>query len=143
MARINRFTSGFRCRWAVPGDRQRQGIALGAIKEFVWAGSWVVDCRTCALIKIFALLALYSKSLHFSHFAQNLCTSHNLLKIFELLGLCSNSLHFSRFLQNLSTCYTFLILGLCWKSLRIPRRRNCFFKGIDRPFGRGVESRLI
>ena len=41
VARINRFTSGFHCRWAVPDDRQKRGMALGAIKEFWWAGSWV------------------------------------------------------------------------------------------------------
>ncbi len=55
---INRFTSGFRCRWAVPGGRQKQGMALVAIMQFWWRGSWAVDCPTIIMSRLQASLLL-------------------------------------------------------------------------------------
>ncbi len=54
-ARINRFTSGSRYRWAVPGGKQKQGMALVAIMQIWWRGSWAVGCPTTSVNVFFRL----------------------------------------------------------------------------------------
>ncbi len=101
---------------------------------------------------VFAV-ALFSKSLSFMFFTQNLCNSRALLKIFALLALFykifallvlfSISMHFLRFAQTLyyscALLKIFALLALSLKSsclLHFPQKscalleisRNCLFK---------------